>query len=127
MNEVTYHGLEATLVHLYFTRGPIDAAGAAKKEGGDGMFVDSYGGNSAGAGNAAVGGRVLPATITGNARAVFNLLQSEPHNNEGFHVNVIAAKLGMPVAEVYKSGDALLSEGCIYTTVDDETWAVLEY
>ncbi|KAA8570758.1 hypothetical protein EYC84_000153 [Monilinia fructicola] len=56
--------------------------GGGEEGGGDGMFVDSYGGNSAGAGNAAVGGRVLPATITGNARAVFNLLQSEPHNNE---------------------------------------------
>ncbi|KAI9649871.1 Replication factor A protein 2 [Ciborinia camelliae] len=127
MNEVTYHGLEATLVHLYFTRGPIEAAGAMKKEGGDGMFVDSYGGNNMGAGNMAAAGRVLPAKITPHARAVFNLLQSEPQNNEGLNVNMIATKLGMSVTDVYKSGDELLSEGCIYTTVDDETWAVLEY
>lgn len=127
MNEVTYHGLEATLVHLYFTRGPIDAANPAKKEGGDGMFVDSYGGNNMGAGNAAAGGRQLPPKVSPNSRQVFNLLQSEPQNNEGLNVNMIATKLGMPVAEVYKCGDELLSEGCIYTTVDDETWAVLEF
>lgn len=125
MNEVTYHGLEATLVHLFFTRGPIENAAVAKKEEGDGMFVDSYGGNDVG--NAGAGSRSLPAKMSPNARAVFNLLQSTPQNNEGLNVNIIATKLGMPVADVYKSGDELLGEGVIYTTVDDETWAVLEY
>ncbi|KAF7860429.1 hypothetical protein EAF04_008555 [Stromatinia cepivora] len=124
MNEVTFHGLEATLVHLHFTRGPIPTADATKKESGDGMFVDSYGGNNV---STAPVGRVLAAHVTPNSRAVYNLLQSEPQNNEGLNVNIIATKLGMPVAEVYKSGDQLLSEGCIYTTVDDETWAILEY
>ncbi|KAJ8067796.1 hypothetical protein OCU04_003393 [Sclerotinia nivalis] len=124
MNEVTFHGLEATLVHLHFTRGPIPTAGAMKTESGDGMFVDSYGGNNV---STATGGRVLAAHVTPNSRAVFNLLQSEPQNNEGLNVNIIATKLGMPVAEVYKCGDQLLAEGCIYTTVDDETWAILEY
>jgi replication factor A2 len=33
----------------------------------------------------------------------------------------------MPVNEVFKAGDELLGLGVIYTTVDDETWAVLEY
>ncbi|TGO23500.1 hypothetical protein BPAE_0130g00180 [Botrytis paeoniae] len=129
MNEVTFHGLEATLAHLYFTRGPIDTAGAmTKKEGGDGMFVDSYGGNNMGAGDASTGGgKILPAKVSRNSRLVFDLLQSEPQNNEGLNVNMIATKLGMPVADVYKCGDELLAEGCIYTTVDDETWAVLEY
>ncbi|ESZ95185.1 hypothetical protein SBOR_4416 [Sclerotinia borealis F-4128] len=127
MNEVTYHGLEATLVHLYFTRGPMETAGIAKQEGGDGLFVDSYGGNNAATGNATATSRTLPAKTTANARAVFNLMQSEPQNNEGLNVNMIATKLGMPVADVYKSGDELLSEGCIYTTIDDETWSIMEF
>jgi replication factor A2 len=38
-NEVSYHLLEATAVHLYFTRGPSEgAANGVKNEGG--MFVD---------------------------------------------------------------------------------------
>ncbi|CAD6448737.1 a65059be-1b1a-456d-b4b3-c41272c7c621 [Sclerotinia trifoliorum] len=124
MNEVTFHGLEATLVHLQFTRGAIPTAAAFKTESGDGIFVDSYGGNNVGT---APRGRALPAHVTPNARAVFNLLQLEPQNSEGVNVNIIATRLGMPVAEVYKCGDQLLAEGCIYTTVDDETWAIMEF
>jgi replication factor A2 len=113
--------LEATAVHLYFTRGPPEGAeNGVKSEGG--MFVDSGLGNGA-----AAGGKKLPAKITGIARKVHELLQSEPQNNEGLHVNNIAQKLGVPSNEVFKAGDVLLGEGLIYTTVDDETWAVLEY
>jgi replication factor A2 len=120
-NEVNYHLLEATAVHLYFTRGPPEGAeNGVKSEGG--MFVDSGLGNSA-----VAGGKKLPAKITGIARKVYELLQSEPQNNEGLHVNNIAQKLGVPSNEVFKAGDVLLGEGFIYTTVDDETWAVLEY
>ena len=86
------------------------------------MFVDAGVGN----GVAAKGGK-LPPKITGVGRKVYELLQSEPQNNEGLHVNMIAQKLGVPSNEVFKAGDVLLGEGLIYTTVDDETWAVLEY
>ena len=120
-NEINYHLLEATAVHLYFTRGPPEGAeNGVKTEGG--MFVDSGLGNGA-----AAGGKKLPSKITGIARKVYELLQSEPQNNEGLHVNNIAQKLGVPSNEVFKAGDVLLGEGFIYTTVDDETWAVLEY
>jgi len=120
-NEVNYHLLEATAVHLYFAQGPPDtAANGVKQEGG--MFVDAGATN----GGASKGGN-LPPRITGVSRKVYELLQSEPQNNEGLHVNMIAQKLGVPSNEVFKAGDVLLGEGLIYTTVDDETWAVLEY
>jgi replication factor A2 len=121
-NEINYHLLEATSVHLYFTRGPPESASGVKSEE-NGMFVD--GGVSNGA--SALGGKKLPAKISGIGRKVYELLQSEPQNNEGLHVNNIAQKLGVPSNEVFKAGDVLLGEGLIYTTVDDETWAVLEY
>ena len=95
-----------------------------KSEGGGGMFVDIHGGASNGA---STGGKKLPAKIGAIGRKVFELLQSEPQNNEGLHVHNIANKLGIPSNEVFKAGDELLGEGLIYTTVDDETWAVLEY
>ncbi|KAE9371155.1 replication protein A, subunit RPA32 [Stipitochalara longipes BDJ] len=120
-NEVNYHLLEATAVHLYFTQGPPEGvANGVKSEGG--MFVDGGATNGA-----AAKGAKLPAKVTGVGRKVYELLQSEPQNNEGLHVNMIAQKLGVPSNEVFKAGDVLLGEGLIYTTVDDETWAVLEY
>lgn len=89
------------------------------------MFVEpgGYGGaaNSIGA-----GGKPLPH-MTPTARRVFSLLQSAPQNNEGLHVQNIAAQLGLPSNDVFKAGDELLGLGIVYTTVDDETWAVLEF
>lgn len=121
-NEISYHFLEATAVHLYFTRGPPDT-GATKKEenGAQGMFVDSYGGD----GNAQQ--RKAMPKLSMNGNKVFKLLESTPQSNEGLHVSDIAGRLAMPQADVFKAGDELLGEGMIYTTVDDETWAVLEY
>ncbi|CAG8984078.1 hypothetical protein HYALB_00003020 [Hymenoscyphus albidus] len=124
-NEVSCHLLEATAMHLYFTRGPPESEGGVKAEQGTGMFVDSYGGN-----NAAVsggGGKKLPAKTSMVGRRVFELLQNSPQNNEGMHVHHIANQLGIQPNDVFKAGDELLGEGLIYTTVDDETWAVLEY
>ncbi len=125
-NEVTYHLLEATAVHLYFTRGPLlDANGAmtgVKSEPGTGMFVDSNGG-----GGGTIVGKKLPARLSAASRKVYELLQNAPQNNEGLHVHQIGAQTKLPTTEVFKAGDELLGEGLIYTTVDDETWAVLEY
>ncbi|TAQ83133.1 hypothetical protein B7494_g8544 [Chlorociboria aeruginascens] len=124
-NEISMHLLEATAVHLYFTRGPPGGANGVKTEnGGGGMFVDGYNGvdnTNAGA------GKQLSAKITPNGRKVFALIQSAPQNNEGLHVQNIATQLGIPANDVFKAGDELLAEGLIYTTIDDETWAVLEY
>lgn len=126
-NEVNMHLLEATAVHLFFTRGPPYALKGAKTEdGGDGMFVGGY----AGGANGADGGdasRQLPRNTSATAKRVFALLQAAPQNNEGLHVHNIAAQLNIPTNEVFKAGDELLGNGLIYTTVDDETWAVLEY
>jgi len=124
-NEISYHLLEATAVHLYFSRGPPESVG----QGGE-LFVKSEGGNDYGAatnGGGPVGGRVLSSKLSANAKKVFHLLNSAPQNNEGLHVQAIAQQTGIPSNDVFKSGDELLQEGLIYTTVDDETWAVLEY
>ena len=123
-NEISYHLLEATVIHLYYTRGPPEALNQVK---GDGMFVDSYGGGPTITAPASGGSKKLPLKMSQASRKVFDLLQNEPQNNEGLHVHNIAGKLGMHVNEVFKAGDELLGEGLIYTTVDDETWAVLEY
>jgi replication factor A2 len=125
-NEINYHLLEATAVHLYFTRGPPETAnlGGVKSEGG--MFVDNgYGGGGLN-GAATNGGKSLPAKLSAMGRKVYNLLNESPQNNEGLHVQEITRQLGAPINDVFKAGDELLQDGLIYTTIDDETWAVLE-
>ncbi|KAI9736417.1 MAG: replication factor A protein 2 [Claussenomyces sp. TS43310] len=127
MNEISMHLLEATYVHLYFTRGPPEAlqpgANGGGEGGGGGIFVDQGGdGEAAPHANSNVDlRRMSPA-----AKKVFALLQNAPQNNEGLHVAMMAAQLGLPQNDVFKAGDELLGAGIIYTTVDDETWAVLD-
>lgn len=120
-NEINHHLLHATAVHLYFTRGAIGKSnGAVKAEGGDNLFVDSNGTSNA------AGGRRLPAGLSPMARKVYEFLEHAPQNNEGLHVHDIARQLNVPANEVFQSGDELILQGLIYTTIDDETWAVLE-
>ena len=113
--------LEATYVHLYFSRGPLEQAAGNGEGVANGQADEGYG-----TANAGMGARQLP-NISGNARRVFQTLKSSPQNNEGLHVQNIAANLGMPVAEVMKAGDELLNHSLIFTTVDDNTWALLEF
>jgi replication factor A2 len=116
-----YHLLNATYVHLYFTRGPPGQANGAVKSEGQGLFVDGSGGAPNG-----VGGKKLPAGMSAMAKRVYEFLNNSPQNNEGLHVHEIARQLNVPSNEVFKSGDELILQGLIYTTIDDETWAVLE-
>lgn len=125
-NEVNYHLLEATYVHLYYTRGPIGANGAAAD--GDSMFVDGggYNNNDAGGGNASQ----MPSKLSGCTavgKKMFNFMNNTPGGNEGIHLNIISSSSGMSVRDVLTAADELLGQGLIYTTVDDETWAILEY
>lgn len=124
-NEVNYHLLESTYVHLYLTKGPI--GGGAKQEGGDGMFVD--GGDSYNAGGAA-NGNATSAKLAGcgpQAKKMFNYMLSAPGGNEGVNIVMISSAAGMTTQEVLRGADELLGQGLIYTTVDDENWAILDY
>ena len=84
-------------------------------------------GNGTTAPAAAGGSKALSNHVSKNARTVYKFLAESPQGNEGAHVSVISQGLGMPQTEVFKAGDELLAEGVIYTTVDDETWSVLEF
>lgn len=115
-NEVNYHLLEATAVHLFFTRGPPSAIQTNGHKGTNGTDAqDSY--------NA--GGNTLPG-VSPLARRVYNTLKEGNQSNEGLHVQMLATQMGMPVNEVYKGAEELLAIGVIFTTVDDNTWAVLD-
>lgn len=115
MNEVNYHLLEATAVHLQLSRG---APGEKQTNGanGHGQTSASYGG----------GGADKLGNVSGGAKKVYQCIQNTPQTNEGLHMQDIAMRTGMEVPEVLKAGDELQGMGLIYTTVDDHTWAVLE-
>ncbi|KAF4513427.1 hypothetical protein G6O67_000700 [Ophiocordyceps sinensis] len=118
-NEVNYHLLEATYVHLFFTRGAPGGAATA-----DSMFVDG----GAAHGHDAVA--QMPSKLSScsaAAKKMFNFMNDTPGGNEGVHLNVITSTVGMSVRDALTAADELLGQGLIYTTVDDETWAILEY
>lgn len=123
-NEVSMHMLEATYVHCFYTKGPPEqlGGGAAGGASDGGMFVPQ---TEHGGGGGAMGNRAM-AGLTANSKKVLTYLNNSPNNNEGTNVHQIAKALGMQMTDVFKSGDELLGQGIIYTTVDDETWAVLE-
>ncbi|KAF4549130.1 Replication protein A-like protein [Elsinoe fawcettii] len=115
-NEVNYHLLESAVVHLQLTRGPPGGGGGKANGGqGEGHQNGGYGGGGDKLGNA-----------SSAARKVFQCIEKTPQGNEGLHMQDIAMRTGMEVADVLKAGDELQSMGVIYTTVDDHTWALLD-
>lgn len=121
INELHFHFLEATAVHLFHTRG---APGSAKGGSGGAGAGDTAMGGLDGAGGG--GGPMLPG-MSPVARRVYNLLKTEPQTNEGLHSQLIAAKLGLPPQDVMRAGEELTNAGVIFSTVDEQTWVVLEY
>ncbi len=120
-NEIQYHLLEAAVVHLYFTRGPPEQFAANRGEA-----AMTHGGNGTVAGNEMNQTGVPLTVLSRPAQRVYQILKSSPQNNEGLHVHDVATKLGMQVADVLKAGEELVGHGKIYTTIDDNTWAILE-
>ena len=123
--EIQYHLLEATYVHLYFTKGDLaaikqEASGAANGN------QDQAGYGGAGGGAANMNNASLPH-VSMNARRVYETLRNSPQNNEGLHIQHLASTMGMNLADIRKAGDELLSHSMIFTTVDDDTWALLEF
>jgi replication factor A2 len=119
MNEVSYHLLEATAVHLFFTRGPPGGANT----GAGAAATNGAGQQQAAGGN--FGGHDLSG-YSQAAKRVFQYLREAPQSNEGLHQHAISAAIGIDTADVARAGDDLLTGGLIYTTVDDQTWAILE-
>lgn len=124
-NEINYHLLEATFVHLYFTRGPPEQFSGVTA--GD---AAAYGQQAVQQGNGYSHGgmgqeKPLPI-MSKSARRIMQCLKETPQNNEGLHMAQIAAGTGMEMAEVQKGGDELLLHSLIFTTEDDNTWALLE-
>lgn len=120
LNEVQMHLLEATAVHLFFERGPP----AAAQNGVGGAHT-----NGAAATNgtgATLNGARVPPGLSLAAQKVYQCLSAAPESNEGLHYHDIAARINMDVATVQDAGPELSAAGLLYSTVDEDTWALLE-
>lgn len=120
-NEVHYHLLEATAVHLHFSKGPLESL--QSKGGADGGYqANGYG--AGGGGNGAMS--KIPAHASATARRVYQCITETPQTNEGLHAQDIAGRLGLELNQVVQGAQEMESLGLLYTTLDDHTWAVLD-
>jgi replication factor A2 len=119
-NEIQYHLLEATAVHLHFSRGSLESMQA--KGGANGAVNGGYKQQN----GAATSGSGLPPSASMAARRIHKCLMDTDQGLEGLHMQTIAMQTGLDISEVQKAGDELQGLGLIYTTVDDNTWAILD-
>ncbi|KIV92908.1 hypothetical protein PV10_04167 [Exophiala mesophila] len=120
-NEINYHLLEATAAHLFFTRGPPSDA---QTNGQKSMGTNGVNGGAQNTYTSAADSQI--AGCSPLAKRVFAALKNTPQSNEGLHVQMIASTMGLPTSEVWKGAEELLGVGVIFTTVDDNTWAILD-
>ncbi|KAI1826506.1 replication protein A, subunit RPA32 [Xylaria intraflava] len=115
-NEVNYHLLEATYVHLFFTRGALPSAGAAanNSNNNDSMFVGDEKDSRY-------------KSFSAKARRIYDYISRNGNPTDGIHMQLIARETAMSIQDVMAGAEELLSHGTIYTTMDDETFAILEH
>lgn len=115
-NEVMYHLLEATSIHLFNTRGP---PGGAKQS-------TTY--NSTDAMDEVIAGNASHSLhqnsqfdhLDALQRQIMTFVHNAPSTNEGVHVQTIAQAIRTPGANVLQSVEQLTTEGLLYTTIDDD-------
>jgi len=132
-NEVMYHALEATTIHLHFTRGSKEQFGNGGSGGGDRGDVHMSG--MAGA-PPSYDSATKPPGPQGAENPAFAVLSPPSRkimrflctvDEAGAHVNVIAQKTGLTVNEVYRLREELTGSGFAYYTVDDYTLAPMNF
>ena len=121
-NEIQYHLLEATVVHLHFTKGPLES-----QQANGGATDAASGGQQNGYSDGGTGrNRPLPPGLSQAAKRVWSIMVNTEQTNEGLHKLDVASRAGLDVGLVEQAGQELQNYGFIYTTFDDDTWAVLE-
>lgn len=125
-NEISYHLLEATAVHLHFTRGPLNQLQQANGGGASHTAGAATNGEaSAGQGMGSNSSSALSG-CDATAKKVYQVIRASPQFNEGLHVQDLAARAGLQVMQVQKACEDLTNAGLVYTTYDENTYALLQ-
>ena len=106
-------------MHLFFKYGALNA--------GDGDQKTAQNGQTNGGAPEVIGGREMPKHLSPRAIQVYKWLRNSPQSNEGQHVQLIASSMGLEVNDVFRAAEELVEAGLTFTTVDEQTWAVLDY
>ncbi|MCJ1368895.1 replication factor A protein 2 [Loxospora ochrophaea] len=123
-NEIAYHLLETTYVHLYFTRGPLATSNPQQQNLNQPPSAAAGAAIPPNSNSNTTPSRLLATSPT--ARRIYEALQNSPQNNEGLHVEHLAAQLRLGVEQVQRGAEELHAEALIFTTVDDSTWAIMD-
>jgi replication factor A2 len=114
-NEVTFHLLESTAVHLFYTRGPPDGVKSktlhSNAEPMDGVI---HANSKNGASNEPF------VNLSPLQRQIMMFVHSAPPTNEGVHVQSIAQGIQASSGSVLQAVEQLTTDGMLYTTIDDD-------
>ena len=114
-NEVIFHLLEATSIHLFNTRGPPGGAKTGQSFSRNDTMDEIIQGTTSNS-------NANPALdhLEPFQRQIMLLVHNAPPTNEGLHVQTIAQNLQMPIAKVMGAVEQLTTDGLLYTTIDDD-------
>jgi replication factor A2 len=115
-NEVIYHLLEATSIHLFNIRGPQTGT----RQPNHSISNDPMDGIIPGSASHNFEVNVQLDHLNPLQRQIMNFVHSAPSTNEGVHVQTIAQGIRAPSATVLQCVEQLTIDGLLYTTIDDD-------
>ncbi|KAG4302573.1 hypothetical protein PCK1_001157 [Pneumocystis canis] len=104
LNEVQYHFLEATAIHLYFTRGPLQNNNLSK--------------NFTSLNENILNSHISFHNLSPYLQKVMAAVHAAPDTNEGINIHQLAKIVGG--GNIEQAIEELTSDGLLYTTIDDE-------
>lgn len=119
LNEVQYHLLETTAIHLYFTRGPPQNENTSKTFGSLNRNVsNNYNIQDGIHTNSILNAQMSLHNLSPYLQRIMAAVHAAPDTNEGVNIHQLAKAIGSNNIE--RAIEELTSDGLLYTTIDDE-------
>ncbi|KAG4305494.1 hypothetical protein PORY_001050 [Pneumocystis oryctolagi] len=118
LNEVQYHFLEAVAIHLYFTRGSLQNGDSSKNHLSINGNMSHYGDHNGINVNSALNAQFSLHNLSPYLQKVMAAVHAAPDTNEGVNVHQLSKAVGG--GNIEQAIEELISDGLLYTTIDDE-------
>ncbi|KTW27331.1 hypothetical protein T552_04153 [Pneumocystis carinii B80] len=118
LNEVQYHILETTAIHLYFTRGPPQNNEGSKPFASIDKNTSNHNVHDPMNINEALGAQFSLRNLSPYLQKVMAAVHSAPNTNEGINIHQLAKIIGG--GNIEQAIEELTNDGLLYTTIDDE-------